>query len=367
MKKSSVFFTDASFIKPNQYCSVGCYALTTLSILFLVLLHASIVYFVVNINLDTNNIRIDKYIYKAFVIYSVVLIGFLFFYPVYVMAFVRPRRLLNYLKNGYQWHLFSKERLLFSYPVLAIIPLDFSIYTSFKNDIPIINPFWLDVPLYKIDRAIFWGSDPWQLFQHIISDPGITRVIDFLYHSVWLYFLIVIVLFHAFGRHSLDVRLRFFLSFIIVWAVLGNALATVLSSAGPCYFSQVTGQAIPYEELMGYLYSIKADGLVLLEAIKLQEWLWYNYTHSILREGSGISAMPSIHIASTALYALSMNKSNSITKALVYIYAFVIWIGSIHLGWHYATDGMVSFLCVMVIWYYSGKLTDKIIPKETKE
>lgn len=363
MKGLRTFTREASFIKPNQAHSGRHYISATLLLLLLALLHAAIVYAVAEISLDTHKVRVDKHIYNVFWIYGVTLAGFLLVYPVFVMGFVRPKRLVSYLKDGYRWHLFSKERVLFSYPVLAIIPLDNSIFSSFKTEIPNLNPFWLDGPLYRLDRAMFLGYDPWQAFQHIIGDPDITRALDFLYHPVWLSLLVIIVLFHALGRHSLEIRLRFFLSFIIVWAVLGSLLATLLSSAGPCYFTQVTGQPTPYAELMGYLHSIKEDG-VALNAVRLQDMLWSCYVDNTLEYGSGISAMPSIHIATTALFALSMRNTYSMLEKLLYCYTFVIWVGSVHLGWHYASDGLVSGLLVIAVWYYSGKFTSKIITRE---
>lgn len=360
MRRSPSLTREISFTEPNQSFSERHYIAATFSVFFLALLHAIIVYAVVKINLETHNIRIDKYINIVSLIYAIALAGFLFFYPIFVMCIVRPKRLTNYLVNGYRWHLFSKERLFFSYPILTIIPLDKSIYSSFKNEIPNINAFWLDGPLYKLDRAFFLGNDPWRALQQIIGVPEITRAIDILYHPVWLSLLLVTLLFHALGRHDLQTRLRFFISYIFIWAFLGNALATVLSSAGPCYFTQVTGQTSPYAELMEYLHSIQPDG-VLLSAVQTQEKLWNGHISSTLHCGGGISAMPSIHIATTMLFALSMRQAYPSLEKFFYCYVIIIWIGSIHLGWHYASDGLLSGLCVMAIWHFSGKLTNKII------
>jgi len=362
MKGSLRFTRETSFIEPNQCYTGRYYVLATLSLFLVALLHAAIVFTVVGVFLDTHNVRIDKYIYKVSLIYSFVLVAFLFFYPVFVMIFLRPRKLFDYLRSGYRWHLFSKERLFFSYPVLLIIPLDKSIYSSFKAEIPNLNAFWLDAPLWKLDRVLFLGDDPWRIFQHMISDQNITWAIDFLYHPLWISLLSVTILFHALGRHSLEVRLRFFLGYIIVWAVLGNAFAALLSSAGPCYYTQVTGQPSPYAELMGYLYSITTDG-VALNAVQIQGRLWSGHVNAILEYGGGISAMPSLHIATTFLFALSMRNAYPVVEKLLYCYTFVIWFGSIHLGWHYASDGMVSVLCVVAIWFFAGKLTEKIIDR----
>lgn len=364
MKGSLTITKEASFIKPNRGYSTRHYISAILLLLLLALLYAAIVYAVAEIRPGTHKVRADKYMYSVFWIYGVTLAFFLLVYPVFVMTFVRPRKLVGYLRDGYRWHLFSKERVLFSYPVLVVIPLVQSIFSSFKTEIPNLNAFWFDEPLYRLDRAMFLGNDPWRALQHIIGDPAVTRAIDFLYHPVWLSLLVITVLFHALGRHSLEIRLRFFLTYIIVWAILGSALATLLSSAGPCYFTRITGQPSPYADLMGYLYSVKADG-VALSAVRLQEMLWNCYVKSTLEYGTGISAMPSIHIAAAALFALGMRKAYPVLEKLLYCYAFIIWVGSVHLGWHYASDGLVSVLCVIAVWHYSGKLTGKLIAGES--
>jgi hypothetical protein len=42
-------------------------------------------------------------------------------------------------------------------------------------------------------------------------------------------------------------------------------------------------------------------------------------------------------------------------------YAVVIWIGSIHLGWHYAIDGIVAAVLTIGIWNLTG-LSRRIWP-----
>jgi hypothetical protein len=45
------------------------------------------------------------------------------------------------------------------------------------------------------------------------------------------------------------------------------------------------------------------------------------------------------------------------------------WIGSIHLGWHYATDGLVSALVTVIVWRFTGQWlrreSDPVAPMPT--
>jgi membrane-associated phospholipid phosphatase len=73
---------------------------------------------------------------------------------------------------------------------------------------------------------------------------------------------------------------------------------------------------------------------------------------------NGISAMPSMHVAMAVLFALVGWKTNRGLGALLTIYAILIQIGSVHLGWHYAVDGYASAAAVSSLWLVVGRLTD---------
>jgi hypothetical protein len=76
--------------------------------------------------------------------------------------------------------------------------------------------------------------------------------------------------------------------------------------------------------------------------------------------GSGISAMPSVHNALAALFAMASFKLNRIAGWLLTFYAAFIWIGSIHLGWHYALDGIVAIALTFGIWHVCGRIADRL-------
>ena len=71
---------------------------------------------------------------------------------------------------------------------------------------------------------------------------------------------------------------------------------------------------------------------------------------------SGISAMPSVHVAIAIAIALWLQRYRiRVLTILGWLYAAAIYVGSIHLGWHYATDGMFSAAMVLLVWWLSGR------------
>lgn len=69
----------------------------------------------------------------------------------------------------------------------------------------------------------------------------------------------------------------------------------------------------------------------------------------------GISAMPSMHMAWTYMWAFAAWQINRGLGIVAHFYAVIIWIGSVHLGWHYFVDGLVSLIVVTIIWQLFGR------------
>lgn len=109
---------------------------------------------------------------------------------------------------------------------------------------------------------------------------------------------------------------------------------------------------------MDRLYQIDADLKAQfgsgLKALELQQTLWLNYSSGDRSIVSGISAMPSMHVSIATLMALGTWQLSRKLGMLMTIYAVIIMIGSVHLGWHYAVDGYVSAIGTIAIWYGTG-------------
>ncbi len=68
----------------------------------------------------------------------------------------------------------------------------------------------------------------------------------------------------------------------------------------------------------------------------------------------GISAMPSMHIVMAVLIAIAGWRINKWWGAGLTALAAIVVIGSIHLAWHYAVDGIAGTALALVFWWVAG-------------
>ena len=233
--------------------------------------------------------------------------------------------------------------------VLVALPVFARAFIGWKAAIPTFNPFSWDPQLAAWDAALHGGIQPWEILQPLLGRLPVTRLLDAVY-LMWHLVLIAVVVWQAWSPDR-GARMQFFLAFVLAWILLGTGLATALSSAGPCYFAQVTGGPDPYAGLFDYLHSV--DRRVPLGNLRAQEWLWANYQSGV--ENVSISAMPSMHVALPLLYVLAARRRPALAFGFA-LYAVLILVASVHLGWHYALDGYVSLLAVLVLWWVAGIL-----------
>src|SRR5262249_46494667 len=156
--------------------------------------------------------------------------------------------------------------------------------------IPILAPFAWDDAFFNLDRAIHGGRDPWQILQPWLGHAAMTTIVAAVYHS-WYFVVYAAVMVVAWSGQDRPLRIQFLTTFVLSWILLGNVAATLLSSAGPCYFGRVTGLADPYQGLMAYLDSVGAISRVPQEEL----WIVSQGAHEHFR--NGLSAMPSMHVA----------------------------------------------------------------------
>jgi hypothetical protein len=268
-----------------------------------------------------------------------------------IMTTERPQRPLSQLWQEIRTSLATPERLAHAVPMLVAMLVFGGTFTVVKASIPFLMPFSWDQAFEQLDRWLHGGVAPWQLLQPLLGQPIITHAINWAY-NFWFYFLSLIWVWQAFRQSDNGLRLQFFLSLTLGWILLGNVAATWLSSAGPCYYARIVGLPDPYAPLMSYLHRVEETHAIW--ALGAQEMLWGNYQMRDVMVGSGISAMPSMHVAIATLFALVCWRVRRWLGIVMAIYAVIIMLGSVHLGWHYAVDGYLGAAGMLAIWWCVG-------------
>ena len=270
----------------------------------------------------------------------------------------RPARPLTLMAKNVMAYFRDVDRLLNVALAILTIPVVASLYTSFKTMIPGLMPFYLDVTFMEIDRAVHFGHDPWRLTHALFGGPAATVFINLVYH-LWFFFLWGFLLYNAFFNKNLKQRMQYMIGFVLTWMLLGSLGAVALSSAGPVYYAEVTGFPSPFASLMEDLRMMDAElraagDFSKIWALDVQDRLWDVYANSKTGVGAGISAMPSMHLATTALMTFHAFQLNRWLGWFMTAFLVVMLVGSVHLGWHYAIDGYVVIPAAYGLWRLSG-------------
>ena len=283
-------------------------------------------------------------------------LGLLFGYVSYVLIRVRPARLTHYLWTEITGRYATVERICMALPVFVLFPLFASTFTYFKAAIPLFHPFAWDTRLAAWDQALHGGYAAWEWLQPIFGHPYATALVNVFYH-LWFFVTYGVLMWQALSLDRPRLRMQYLLTTLLLWSLVGNVAATLLSSAGPVYFGRVTGLADPFAPLMAYLH--QANEVVPVFALQVQDMLWQAYAGNSMHIGAGISAMPSLHVTTAVSYALVGFAVRRWLGILFAVFAAFIFIGSVHLGWHYAIDGYVGAVCSVVTWFAVGWLLDR--------
>jgi hypothetical protein len=86
------------------------------------------------------------------------------------------------------------------------------------------------------------------------------------------------------------------------------------------------------------------------------DYLWGRYSSGNISIGAGISAMPSLHVAGALWLVLIIRRAAPRLATLAWCYLATIYVGSVLLGWHYATDGLAGMAGTMWLWFLSKKI-----------
>lgn len=241
-------------------------------------------------------------------------------------------------------------------------------FTPFKVMIGHTRGFPYDAALQRFDRLLFGGHDPWELTHALFGSLPATAVLNTAY-SLWFAMVWLGVIYLMLRPQLTRLRAHYLVAFLLTWIIVGSFAAYFLASAGPCYYERAFGDP-HFRPLMDRLHMIDlglkafAPGFGI-EALRVQDMLWNSYVAKREFLGGGISAMPSMHVSMAVLMACGGRQLGRKPGWLLAIFAALVWIGSVHLGWHYALDGAVALGLTLAIWRLSGWLVDRFVLRET--
>lgn len=235
-------------------------------------------------------------------------------------------------------------RLLAGLALLLPVSIFLSAFGAVKVSLS-AGGFDYDRPLADIGWYLFLGQNPIDVL-HALFDPAVfAPVIDYIYSTTW-FFWVYGILFYMAVCGAAQRRRRYFVGMFAAWALLGNAMASALISAGPCYYGAVTGDTARFGPAMEALRAAIGSET---GAMAFQALLWRMYESGQIGVGAGISAFPSMHVAAAALSALVLAERGRGMAIIGWTYTGIILFGSVYLGWHYLIDGLFSILAVWVI------------------
>ncbi len=251
---------------------------------------------------------------------------------------------------------------------MLLFGLLFGFLAVFKQTVLRRHGFADDALFASWDKALFFGIQPWRL-THALPAPWTTLALGRVY-AFWYVPVIGALLPCAFRRGSLELRTRYLLAFVGCWTLIGGLLAYLLPSAGPCFAEAFHPGMTEYRPLLA---ALQGDNLQLARtapgvhtyALATQDYLLRLHQTGSLGFGGGISAMPSMHVTQATLIAAGAFAVGRRLGWIATVYAAVVYVGSIHLGWHYAIDGIVGGASALVVWTLAGVVTRALLRPRT--
>ena len=264
-------------------------------------------------------------------------------------------------KRFFEARYLRPERLTATLIVLLPLICVLAGFTALKVEIGHLLPFALDKPIIEWTRWLTGGPLAWEYLIGWFGHPWALRVMDTAYYA-WFPLLMITSTVQIFSVHRPHLRLQFLTTMVMCWGVLGTYAAFLLSSAGPVFLPELWGGPTPFDGLIHHLEDVNAHRFPLM-AVRVQHGLWWQYATHGTASGSGISAMPSLHVAMATTMALLGWRLGRLWGIAYTAFAGLIFIASIMLAYHYALDGVVGAIGTIAIWTLVGRHADRTHPR----
>lgn len=295
---------------------------------------------------DVGEIAHAVYVQSLLLVWLVLIGAVLLFLQLAWKRVDRPAKVMRRVLRA------NRQRFAEGAVFLVLLAVMMQTYMVLKVSIPQIVPFYADPMLADLDAMLF-GQDPWRI-THALLGPGATRFLDVFYITPCVIVTVGMTLWACFSKDRAFSR-RSVLAIAMCWLVIGVWAALALSSAGPVYMQHFYGDA-RFAELTR---TLPPD----ISAVATQAYLLENFGTPGF--GKGISAMPSMH---NALYLLLIwmvyhRFGNGWPLWCAIAFEATVFVASVHLGWHYALDGVVAAVLVVPVWWFAGRIERFALPR----
>lgn len=221
----------------------------------------------------------------------------------------------------------KKTALIFAVAGMVLAGVDMLFFMWIKPEVTAVAPFWADNLFADMDHAIF-GRDPWQFFQ------GLNLEFHAFAYSFFWAMAVMAALVWLLAQPQSRERSASLVSYFALWSVFGPLGQFFLSAAGPIFYSRI-GLGDRFAELERNIPEVTNQ---------VSGYLWDMHSNGTLGPGAGISAMPSLHIATVTWIYLAFRSQGSRFAPIAALFAVYIFAMSVALGWHYAVDGIFGAL-----------------------
>ena len=236
-----------------------------------------------------------------------------------------------------------KERWLIALIPLAIFPIFMAGFTVAKVSFPYYTGYRWD-GFWTAADALTFGRDPWQITHALLGSWG-SPILTFAYTVLWGAAFALVLPLYCFSAKPRN-AIRLYTAMMASWFLTGVVGASFFSSAGPI-FAELVDPVLG--ERFAPLHASLASLLPANDAVLIsQEYLRKAYQVPIAARGGGISAMPSMHLSVAML--LVIISWRTWLRPVAIGFWFLIWIGSIHTGYHYAWDGIIGSAIAALCW-----------------
>lgn len=279
--------------------------------------------------------------------YDIKMAILLFLFLLIVAIFVAFKKFINKEDRyifGRTWRkamlkdYFSFQHIYDFIRVTISLKLVLMIYCNIKQAIPRMNSYIADSTLLEIDKILHFGVNPIKLIVDVLGSSSVISILmDKLYVFWYIIKMPVLVLFILLPQRKLSER--FFGAYFLLW-IFGGLFAVVAPSLGPVY-----------------VYREWFDGVAKPIASQLQYQLISHYVQAINNPDQysafiyeGVAAFPSLHVGVVVLFALFLSQVKPWLGYLMGVYAIIIQLGSVFLGWHYAVDGYFASILAFLLY-----------------